>query len=235
MSFFSLKNNPAVSLIFDVRDYAISIAAIKLKEDGKPEMILCKRFEIKNTDTTDYAKYTDSMIKTLDNGIIAIRKSLARMGNLDKIKDYHFFIGSPWSVSESKKIKIVKDRPFEVTKEIIERIVNDEELATEQGLSKKNNANWKLLEEKIIQFKLNGYKVEKIFDKKITELEAEVFVSFIPRIIHNYLSKLNLTGAINVTLNSSTLAHTFFRDLYADRNNFIYRCKQVLRAIFGKR
>ncbi len=223
MSIFSSKNKSSLSLVFDLRDSYVSIAAINFVNESKPEIILCQNFEINPSNHEDYGKYTSSMLSSVKEGILAVRKDLAKKGSKESIRKYHFFIGSPWSVSESKTIKIIKNKKFEVTKEILGKIVSDEEETIKKDMSTSIKLeNWKILEEKIVEFKLNGYKAEKVFDKKITELEAELFVSFIPVEVYKGLSDITSGGHIKTTMNSSMLAsYIFFRDLYSDKNNFI--------------
>lgn len=226
MSIFSFKKRPSFFFVFDIRDDSVTAAVAKFEKDKKPDLILCQNFKIENQNPADYQKYLASMLSTLNNAIIANRKNFIKTGNKEKIAKYFFFIGSPWSVSQSKMIKILKDRPFEITNDLLDKIVTNEESETETEIEKSSNkADWAILEEKIIQVKLNGYKVEKIFNKKTNALEAELFVSFLPNEIKNkiysFTDKNN--GGIKIEhLHSSIFSsYTFFRDLFSDKNNFI--------------
>ncbi len=226
MSFF-FKNKPFLSFVFDIRDSSISVSAVKFENDKKPEIILCQNFEIQYQDSQDYSKYSSLMIKTLDDSVSSLKKSLIKIGNKEKIKDYRFFIGSPWTVSQSKTIKIIKDRPFEINNALLSKIIVGEEFSVEKSLQEETDQpDWKVLEEKIIQSKINGYKVSNIFGKKTMDLAIELFISFIPYEIKSKLSSYvdeKIGRHIKMQNNSCILSsYNFFRDLYSDKNNFIY-------------
>ena len=228
MSFFSFgKKETPLSFVFDIRDTFFTVAVAKISADKKPEMILCQNFKISLQDNLDYKKGLNEMLKTVDTAIISIRKKLIKIGNNQKIGKYSFFIGSPWSISKSKLIKVIKDKPFEINETFLKKIIlSDEENLIHKISSKAEEKEWKILEEKVIQSKLNGYKVEKIYGKKASDIELEIFVSFIPYEIKDKLSffvdKKNIWG-IKRTSNSCILSsYSFLRDLYSDKNDFVY-------------
>ena len=227
MSFFLFKNKPSLSFIFDLRDTSVSLAVARFERNKKPEIILCQDFELQNQDLKDHKKYIDSMIKTLDQAIVSVRKSLIKIGNKECIGKYYFFIGSPWSVSQSKTIKIIKDRPFEINNNVLKQIIIGEESNIEKNIEKETQEpNWKVFEEKIIQSKLNGYKIDNVFGKKASNLTIELFVSFIPFEIKNKIISFfseKVGKNINKQINSCILSsYSFFRDLYSNKNDFIY-------------
>ncbi len=227
MCFSLFKNKPSLSFIFDIRDASVSLSVARFEKDKKPEIILCQNFEIKRQDSENHKKYLSSLTETLDKAVVSARRSLVKNDNGEKISAYYFFIGSPWSVSQSKTIKIIRDRPFEINNDILEKIIVGEELVIEKQLEGQTlKPNWKVLEEKIIQSKLNGYKIDDIFGKKTSNLTVEFFVSFIPNEIKNkllsYIDK-KLGKNIKIQNNSRVLSsYSFFRDLYSDKNDFIY-------------
>lgn len=227
MIFSFLKKKSSLSFVFDIRDAVVSLAVVRFEKNKKPEIILCQNFKLNFQDTISYKRYTTSLIKILDESIIYAKKKLIRIGNKEHVGSYNFFIGSPWSVSQTKTIKIIKDRPFEVDNELLEKIIVDEETIAKKALEEETlRPHWKVLEEKIIQSKLNGYKVENIFGKKTTNFVAELFTSFMPYELKeklvNFFDK-SLGKNINKQNNSCILSsYSFFRDLYSDMNDFIY-------------
>ena len=227
MSFFLFKKQPSLSFIFDIRDASISLAAVRFIKDKKPEIVLCQNFSLKTIDSKDNKKYLDLMVKTLDQAIVSVRQSLVKMGNKDNIDKYYFFIGSPWSISQTKTIKIIKDKPFEITNKVLGQILVGEELEIEKNIEDNTlEKNLKILEEKIIQSKLNGYKVEDIYGKKTLNLAVELFVTFIPSEIKDKIC-LNLNEKIGKNAqkqNHSCIlsSYSYLRDLYSDKNDFIY-------------
>ncbi|MCX6717320.1 MAG: hypothetical protein NTU76_01425, partial [Candidatus Taylorbacteria bacterium] len=212
---------------FDIRDTFISVAVVKISADNKPEMILCQNFKISLQDNLNYKKGLNEMLNTVDTAIVSLRKKLIKIGNNQKIGRYSFFIGSPWSISKSKLIKVIKDKPFDINESFLKKVIlSDEEYLINKISLKTEEKEWKILEEKVIQSKLNGYKVEKIYGKKASDIELEIFVSFIPYEIKDRLSffvdKKNIWG-IKRTSNSCILSsYSFLRDLFSDKNDFVY-------------
>jgi hypothetical protein len=227
MSFFFFKNKPSLSFVFDIRDTSVSLAAVRFEKNKKPEIIVCQNFELKYQDSKDHKKYLFSMLKTLDRAIISVKRSLIKIGNKENIGKYYFFIGSPWSISQSKTIKINRNKPFEINNLILQKIIVGEELIIEKHLEEQTlELNWKVIEEKIIQSKLNGYKVDDIFGKMTSNLSIELFVSFIPYEIQDTLSSYmdqRISRKIERQNSSCILSsYSFLRDLYSNKNDFIY-------------
>lgn len=227
MSLFSSKKQPIISLVFDIRDSSFTLAAAKFEKDEKPELIYCQNFAIPVQDISDYSKYQSVMLAALDQAVVTVRKILVKMGNRESIKNHFFFIGSPWSVSQAKLIKVTKDRPFEVNNAFLKKIIITEETEAEKQIAQASGEHpWEVFEEKIVQSKLNGYVIEKIFGKRTVDLEVEMFVSFIPSEVKNKIhmfENAKLGGMLPKHVHSSTLSsYSFLRDVYPQLNNFIY-------------
>ncbi len=224
MSFFSFKKNTDLSLVFDIRDTFISVAATRFENDKKPEIVYIQRFSLDVEDTKDTKKYFNSLVKTIDKSIVSVRKSLSKIGNKDTIKKYHFFLSSPWSISQSKLIKFIKDKKFTIDNSFLQKIILGESDKIEKDIEYiKSGADWFLFEEKIIRSKLNGYQVEKIYQRKAQDVEVDIFVSFLPQELLLKLKTVVDVKRMKMDINSSILSSfTFLRDLYNDKNNFIY-------------
>jgi len=227
MSFFFFKNKPSLSFVFDIRDSSVSLAVARFENNKKPEIVLCQNFKFKQYDRQNHQEYLSSLIKVLDVAVISTRKKLINISNNEEIGTHYFFIGSPWSASQSKTIKIIKDKPFVINNSLLEKIIVGEESSDEKFLEEQTlESNWKVLEEKIIQSKLNGYKVDEIFGKKALSLAIELFVSFVPFEVKEKISSYvdEKIGKNTKRQNNSCIlsSYSFFRDLYTNRNDFIY-------------
>lgn len=226
MSLFSFKKKPTLSFVFDIRDSSVTLAAAKLAKGEKPELVLCQNFPIQIEDAQDHAKYLAAMLGTLDLAILSVRKSLIKIGNTEKIGEHFFFLGSPWSISEAKSIKVTKDRPFEINNAFLEKIVTEKETESGKELGQSPAANnWRVLEERIIRSKLNGYALENIFGKRTSDFEMELFVSFIPYEIKNKIYSLVDAkagkGALRHAGSSMLASYALLKDAYSQLNNFI--------------
>lgn len=227
MSFSFFKKSSSLSFVFDIRDASVSLATVRFEKDKKPEIVLCQNFEFESKDSKDSQKYTSGMIETLDKAVISIKKELMKIGNKESIGTHYFFLGSPWIVSQTKTIKIVKDKNFVIDKKLLDQVLATEETTFEKSIEEQTQEpDWKVLEEKIIQSKINGYKVDNLLGEKASNFTAEFFVSFIPNVIKDKLSSYVDEKIVNDTKrqnNSCILSsYSFFRDLYSNKNDFIY-------------
>ena len=221
-----LKKKKTLSAVIDIQEFSITTAIAELSKEDKPKIIYCHEYTIDESEISTYKKYINSLIKALDKSLSETRRGLNKIGITDKIDRYSFFLGSPWVISQSKEIRIVKDKPFQINSDFLKKIVLEQEKTTEIELEKADSKDWEVLEEKIIQSKLNGYKVNDIFNKKTKDVEINSFVSFIPKIVKEKIDSIircGLTDCPEHDLHSSTISsYTFFRDLYADKNDFIF-------------
>ena len=226
MNLFSKSKTP-LSFVFDIRDSSIGLAVVRFEKETKPELILCKNFPIESGEKPDHEKHLTTLMTTIDAAVVSVIKDLRKTGNVEKIGKYLFFLGSPWSVSSTKIIKILKDIPFEVNDALLQKLITSEETKAHEEITKDSEEkNWAVLEEKIIQSKLNGYRVSNIFHKKTTDVEVELFVSFVPSEIKDKISSF-----VNKTFGTHTLKHAssttiasymFLKDFYPNKNNFLY-------------
>lgn len=224
MNLFSFKKKSYLSFVFDIRDTSISVAAARFEKDKKPELVYCQNFKINSQYSENTNKHILSMVKTLDKAIITTRKNLIKIGEKSIIKKYSFFIGSPWSVSQSKMIKVIKEKDFSINSDFLSKIVLSEKDRIEKEIENNSKGvDWKLIEENIIQAKLNGYKIDKIYEKKAKDVEIDIFISFVPQEVLNKISFTTDSRKMIQQTNSCILSSfTFLRDLYSDKNDFIY-------------
>jgi len=228
MNLFSfLKKKPFLSVIFDIREFSLSMAVVRMSEGKKMEMLYCQDFDIEKSELSAYKNYTASLLKALDESLVNIRKTIVKMGVTEELKQFFFFIGSPWIVSKSKSIKFSKDKNFVINDKLLKRILLGQEAGSQKEVEdEKKHKGWKMLEENIIQAKLNGYKVEKIYNKKTKDFEVHLFTSFIPKEISDkieFYMENKEKGKPKYHSYSQTLStFTFIRDFFPNKDDFIY-------------
>ncbi|MFA6227002.1 MAG: hypothetical protein WC631_00740 [Candidatus Paceibacterota bacterium] len=228
MNLFSFfKKKSSLTVVFDIREFTLTSAVTRIYKNKKPEILYCQDFKIDESELILYKKYTASLLKTLDKGITEMHSIIQKMGIKEEIGQFFFFIGSPWVVSQSKDIKYTKDKEFTIDDAFLKRILVSQENNWQKNIEEtQGSGSWELLEEKIIQAKLNGYKVDKIYDRKTKDIEIHLFTSFIPKEIINKLNSYieeKFGQKTDQHSHSQTLSSfTFMRDLFPNRNNFIY-------------
>ncbi len=219
MSFFSFAKKQNATEIIEIRDTSISSSVIVYSPGSKPKMILSDHLAIANSDFSNFENHTEEMLKSLLDSIRSMKQKLVKTGNHQKIVKYHIFFGPLWCLSQSKSVKYKKDAPFLIDTKLIQKIFDHEaELDS-------NNGELTLLDKKIVQSKLNGYAVANIIGKKASDMEVEVFTSYISASLKEKIAKIfdNIHMRNNYALSSHALSsYSFLRDLYMDKNDFIY-------------
>ncbi|MFA6430179.1 MAG: hypothetical protein WC229_00180 [Candidatus Paceibacterota bacterium] len=227
MKFFSFsKKSPSLSIVFDIREFSLTAAVVEMFRGKKSEIISCQTFEVIESEIASYKKYSESLIKTIDRAIIETHKSLISLGIKNKISNHFFFVGSPWVVSKGKSIKLTKDKAFSVDGDFLKRVLVGKEENLKKEIEKESErGGWEVFEEKIVEAKLNGYKVDSFYNRKAKEFEVHLFTSFIAKEINDKIktySNKKLKGDKSCSHSQTLSTFTFTRDLFQNKNNFIY-------------
>ncbi len=226
MNFFTIKNKNYFSMVFDIREFSLTVAVVKMINGKNSEIVSCQTFNISESEISSYKNYSESLIKIIDKAIIETYKSLIRLGIKTKINSRFFFVGSPWTISKAKSIKFIKNKNFSIDDVFLKRIfVAKEENLRKEIEKESEQIDLQVFEEEIIEAKLNGYRASSFYNRKAKEFEICLFTSFISKEINDKIKSCfgkKLKG-YDSHLHSQTLStFTFTRDLFQDKNNFIY-------------
>jgi cell division ATPase FtsA len=96
------------------------------------------------------------------------------------IQTVHVFFSAPWSLSQSRNIKINEEKGFILNDKILAKLIHDERAAFEEYAKKENliRGEEKLLEAKIMDITANGYPVGTTIPKTlVNSLNVAVFMS----------------------------------------------------------
>ena len=167
------------------------------------------------------------MLKAFDSALQDIQKQGLSHLNFTGwrnhgIRNVFYALSSPWCVSQTKIIKIKKDKPFEISIDSIEGVISGEE---KKFLSGDSTESSKIIEKKIIEAKLNGYKMTEIYGKKAKDIELAFFVTLAPEYV---LKEVKDAGRKYFNFRSSNF-HSFalssfsaIREIYSDKENFMF-------------
>ncbi len=99
------------------------------------------------------------------------------------------FLASPWYACQIRTIRLAKGAPFIFTEKLRQELVTKEITLFETTDLKKFGPpeSLKILETKNVEVKLNGYRVDDPFGKKVREVELTVFFSVSPKIVLEYI------------------------------------------------
>ena len=233
--YFSKKNTQKFSLLFDIRGDSVVSAIVKTSSTDKPEIIYSNNIPVVMREEVDPERYTGFILKGLGacvddaykNGVVKTLKTLDKSA---KIEDIHIILSSPWVLSQSKDITIKKDKDFRIDQNLLKKVLLDEEsdisssdIFSQKESGKKNGTE--VIEEKIIQSKINGYKIDSIFQKSANELNLNLLISasntsFI-KSVKTAIGKM--FGQNKISFHSFLLCgFSVIRDIYPHKNDFIF-------------
>jgi len=232
LNFKKTKNN--YSLVFDIGAGSVAASLVKFTDKPGFRVIYSVRELIQYQEKISSEKYLTYMITALNSASEKIQKQLSsnphtdRGGKMDVSRAFMIF-SSPWCISQTKIIKVQKDKPFELTKKVLEKIILDEENLVKKDIESTNmfkdiKSLGDVIEKKIVQTKINGYKVDDPYGKVIKELELSLFVTVVPKeILKTVKETYGKYFAIKeVWSHSLTLASfTTIRDFYPNQKNFV--------------
>jgi len=221
MSLFSFfkKNKESYSLVFTIGSGNISGGIIRFTEKSGVDITYYNKEVIPFQQNISISKHFELMKSSL----ASLTQDIRSVG-LKKIKtqiDKIFYVfSSPWSMSQTQTVKIRESRPFKVTKNYLDKIVDEQEKIFQNNIAKSG----KVVEKKIVQIKVNGYILDNIYDKTVSELEVTIFFTVVPDdILEAVDSAVSKTFSVKNIWCHSTLLSVFsiIRNLYPKKDDFI--------------
>jgi hypothetical protein len=142
-------------------------------------------------------------------------------GNLT-VKRIFYVFASPWAVTQTKIATINKPDGFVVTKELVDKVIAEQENIFETEVLSHADLGDKLqaIEKRVVQIKLNGYEVENPYGKKATRADISLFISLIPKAVVDKVFDISMstyhpkgTAIFSLPLASfSTIREVFHND-----------------------
>lgn len=220
--FSKLKEKGELVLVFNIGSSSVDGALFEAQSSGIPKIIFSTKEPIKIEEKVDIDNFSLSMMKSLEVVVNKIYK--AGLGAPSKI---FCVLSSPWCVSQTRIINLKKNTPFVFTQKLADELIKKEIKLFEEEhtleFSKSNN-QVRMIELKNIKIMLNGYEASLSLNKKIKELEMNIFVSMggeqILKKIEDTIGKYFSFKKIRY----SSFLLSFFtivRDLYLKQENFL--------------
>ncbi len=223
----SKVNNQLIAII-DIGSANVGGAIAELDKNSNQNKTQCAnlkyttRHPLSITDNLTFKTFIKEIFEALDRVLIDIKKEEPT------IKQVVVFLASPFCLAQTKIIDLQKDQPFVVTKNLVNELMI--------GEAKKFMANHKqlyvdllddqtiVLENALMQIKLNGYETHQPYGKKSSTVVMAQHLSIMSQILTNKLKdlitqKLKLS---NIIFHSTTFA-TFntLRDIIQKPNFLI--------------
>lgn len=231
-SFGRKKEKKETVLILDIGSGSTAVSLVELSFEEEPTILYVKRVPIKFQRSLTSARFRKEMIKSLNLGLRDVnKKGLSVLENKSKksISRVLCSLSSPWFVSQTKVVRIKKDKPFVVTKKFMSGFIKEEEETFANSdlakYSSRKKQDSEIIERKIIEIKLNGYKTNNPFNKNASEVQISLFMSMAPTDILNEIEEtITKHFYINqIDFHSFTLiSFLAIRDIYDRVSNFLF-------------
>jgi hypothetical protein len=234
MSLFKKIEKETV-LILDIGNGSVGGALAELTEGGQPKIFFSHREPITIQSERDSKQLLESMTKLLRRVIETVHKDGIAHADFKKhgkgrLHDIYCVFSSPWYVSQTKTIKIEKQKAFTVGKRFVEDIVTNEEKIFRASLLKGDyghlfHGDVRVIEHHIIETKLNGYGVDAPYGKIAHNLELSLFTSIVSeeiiqaveKEIHKHFNYKRCRFYSFALVSFSTI-----RDMYPNEQDFMF-------------
>jgi hypothetical protein len=198
---FSLFSPKAeLGVVFHIGSLSVGAGLIRFKKGELPHVIYSLRESYPTRDLVEPEKYVSDMISALKriNARIAkeglLHLKFTEFGSL-KVKHVYYGFSSPWSITQTKIATVAKPEGFTLTKEMVDKIVEEQEKLFEtntMGETKLSNL-LHVVEKRVIQIKLNGYESSDPFGKRVERADISIFVSLIPKVVFDRVFDVSLS------------------------------------------
>jgi len=236
-SLFSFKRlQEELIVVLDIGSASIGGALVLFSSAAHPTVIYTVRREMKFKEKVDFKNLVLSMEETLDLVLLDIQKEgLAHARVSGKMfsapEKAYCVLGAPWYASQVRVIKESRETLFRVNQnslsEILAREVNsfkdsESERYLHEGILR---GDIDLIEKETLSVKLNGYEVQKPYDRLTRRMEMLLYLSLAPReILETVREKIGrLFHLENIEFHSLSLASwSTVRDIWEKEKDFLF-------------
>ncbi len=197
MSLFSKKKEEIIAVI-DVASASIGGMLIKKTLNTDPEIISSARVPVNFLMDVNFQAFWRCTQKSLSDVLNRLLKDYPK--GPDRVL---CVFSSIWVVSQTRIVKIKKEKPFEIDKNFLDKVI-DEEIKIFKASILKNITNMKesaeILEYKIMKVSLNGYATEDPFNKKAKRFNFHLYAGLIDKNVKGALQEIFLKnfGDVNI-------------------------------------
>ena len=225
MGLFTSKKKEEIVAIFDIGSGSVGGAIVSLptNEEIVPTILKTTRTEISySNEKLNTATFTKNMIKALDSTANALYHT--KSGAPDKVV---CVIASPGYFSETRSIKMSKEKSFVFTEKIANELIQKEIKSINIAYKKKSKTIYnelEIIEHHIMNVDLNGYHVESPLGMHTKSVEMNMFVSFSQKFFLDKIRKVIFKTFHEISVYfSSFITASYFavRDKYISPDSYL--------------
>lgn len=224
MGLFSSSKKEKTIAIFDIGSGSIGGAIVKIPLDNKsiPVIIKSVRTDIPPSKDLNFDIFVKNMISTLGQTADSLYNKKAGIP-----EEIVCVLSSPWYLSETRSIKMSKEKPFIFTKRLASDLIQKEILGL-TDLYKEKYGNLEstpeVIEQHTMAVSLNGYPVLDPLGQKCKFFEMNMVISLVPSMCLNQIREVlsKTFHDIKVTFSSFTLAtYLAVREKYIKQDSYL--------------
>ncbi len=229
------KPQKEISILLDIGSRGVGAALLKLSHGDKPKIVWSAHELTALEQNLDIKKILDGMLGALKKVLGRLEKEgmpqFREKWGVHSIREIFLVFSSPWYVSQTKIIKIEKEKPFSFTNGFLKDILKKEEKELGESLDEKDfhktklhGNSLKLLEQKVIQIKLNGYEAPSPLNKEAKTADIVLYTSFAERAIFEKIKEtiLHFFHPKAMVVHSAPLVYySVLRDIFPEENDFM--------------
>ena len=181
MGLFTSSKKERIVAIFDIGSGSVGGAITRIPADGKeiPTIIKSARTEVPIREDLNFSVLLEDMLVALNATATSLYEG--KVGAPDEIV---CVLASPWYLSETRIIKIAKERSFVFTRKLADESLNKEISALKSSYENKYGgvkSAPEVMEHHVMGISLNGYLVDDPIGKRSKSVEMHMFISLSPK------------------------------------------------------
>lgn len=185
MSLLQRKHLEEVQVIIDIGSSSVGAALVRIVKGVKPILLYTDRERLKSAEEFSAGRLAEVITGTLQNVADRVHKYALNHAAYLAVKyprDVHCIFSSPWHLAGAKVAVVSRERPFRIGKFTLNSIHEIAERRFRSSMvkaagSKTALGDIEVIENKIVQIKLNGYETNLPVGKEVNHVEIVVFMS----------------------------------------------------------
>lgn len=166
------------AFIFDIGSSSVGAAAVMSQRDGTPFVAAQTRVQMPLEESVSFERF----LALAEKSILEAGKRIAEESK-QKPSSIHCFLASPWYAAQTRMVAIERERPFIFDRRALDASVAEESKRFKDEASREEAKLLKgahVIEEKVIDIKVNGYRVEAPLGRETRRAEYAFHVALAP-------------------------------------------------------